>query len=117
MTEPDVDTINAVVHGQAMVQNDTPVEGAKVTLTHYPKGCEKDSFSREVDFEYTGESGAYSLVYHVGEIRPNSCFLADLEPPEGKFAAPDPREFRADFREDPPYDSVRVDFALKLMNQ
>mgnify|MGYP006293219251 CR=1 FL=1 len=113
MTDSTIHTVDAIVYGKVRTASGAPVDGATVTLTHHPEGCD----SPEVDLgrDFTDSTGYFRAGLPIASAPPDetSCFQAFIDPPEGSgLTAPDPKQFDADFRPNPPYDSVRVDFVL-----
>ena len=111
-TDSTIYTVDAIVYGKVQTASGEPVDGATVTLTHHPEGCEDPDESLGQDItDSTGHFRAGLPVF--GPPDEADCFLASAEPPEGSgLEAPEPKQFDADFRRSPPYDSVRVDFTL-----
>lgn len=111
-TDPTVHTVDAIVYGTVTTASGAPVDDATVTLTHHPDGC--DNPDEALGRDFTDSNGHFRAGLPVsGPPDEADCFLASAEPPESSgLEAPEPKQFDADFRRSPPYDSVRVDFTL-----
>lgn len=109
-----VHSFNAIVYGQVTTKSGTPVEGITVIFEHYGDGCGDSILPPETASIRTSAAGSYRTVFHVTLIRDDlSCSLASVElPAESGLRDPGPKEFNVEFRPEPPYDSVRVDFVL-----
>ena len=113
---PPLETVDAIVYGTVTTASGASVDGATVTLTHHPDGC--DSRDVDMDLGVTDSTGSFRVGLPIlyGETK-NSCFLASVDPSDGSgLDTPEPKQFDADFRSDPPYDSVRVDFVLDSLS-
>jgi len=116
-TNSSVGTVQASVHGKVTTASNKPVEEATVVLRYHHDGC--DSPDLDGTEEITNSGGEFQTVFFLAGSPPDksSCFLASVDPPEGSgLATPEPKEFYADFRPNPPYDSVRVDFVLDSLS-
>ena len=111
-TDSDIDTVDAIVYGDVETASGQPVEKATVNLTHHPGGCDNPDESLGQDI--TDSTGHFRTGLPVfGPPDKSDCFLATVDPPEGSgLATPKPKQFDANFRPNPPYDSTRVDFVL-----
>jgi hypothetical protein len=116
-TDSTIYTVDAIVYGKVQTASGEPVDGATVTLTHHPEGCDSPDVDSGRDF--TDSTGHFRAGLPIASAPPDetSCFQASVDPPDGNgLAAPEPKQFSADFRPNPPYDSVRVDFALDSLS-
>ncbi len=115
-TDSTTHTVGAIVYGKVQTASGAPVDDAVVTLAHRPDGCDSSDVDRTRDFpDSTGRYRTGLPLLHG--VTKNSCFLASVDPPEGSgLAVAEPKQFDADFRPNPPYDSVRVDFALDSLS-
>ena len=115
-TDSTIHTVDAIVYGTITTASGASVDDAAVTLTHRPDEC--DNSDVDLGRDFTDSTGRYRTglpLLHA--VTKNSCFLATVNPPEGSgLAASEPKQFDADFRSNPPYDSVRVDFVLDSLS-
>ena len=112
-TDSRIHTVDAIVYGTVTTASGASVDDAVVTLTHRPDGCDSPDVDSGRDF--TDSTGHFRAGLPIASAPPDetSCFQASIDPPEGSgLAAPEPKQFDADFRPNPPYDSTRVDFVL-----
>ena len=110
---PPLETVDAIVYGTVTTASGVSVDGATVTLTHHPEGCDSPDVDSGRDF--TDSTGHFRAGLPIASAPPDdtACFQASIDPPEESgLAAPEPKQFDADFRPNPPYDSTRVDFVL-----
>ena len=116
-TDSTLYTVDAIVYGEVQTASGEPVDGATVTLTHHPEGCDSPDVDSGRDF--TDSTGHFRAGLPIASAPPDdtACFQASIDPPEESgLAAPEPKQFDADFRPNPPYDSVRVDFVLDSLS-
>jgi hypothetical protein len=109
--------VDAIVYGEVETASGEPVDGATVTLTHHPDGCDNPDVDLGRDF--TDSTGHFRAGLPIASAPPDekSCFQASIDPPRGSgLATPEPKQFDADFRSNPPYDSTRVDFVLDSLS-
>ena len=114
-TETDTYSVNTIVYGDvSRFDNSVTNANTGVQIFYYPNGCDSLKITGELGFGLVEESGRYRFVLKQAFIKNNSdCYKARLI----NFAGGDtelvdgPKEFIPLFRDDPPYDSVRVDFS------
>lgn len=110
-------SVVAIVKGGVTTTDNVPVEGAKITVFHR-FDCNRNG--KGLPQTGTGTSnaeGKYDLRYETEQISEEdelTCFLVEALPPDtSQYQIPELKEIDPDFREEPPFDTVTVNFSLE----
>lgn len=110
-SESDVDTFESIIYGEVANFDSTTYPYTVIQISIYPDGCGSDSTNLSGIGGQVQKSGKYKDVFHDGGHPPTQCYEASLvNVKEDTIVLDGPKEFDPPFREEPPYDSVRIDF-------